>query len=334
MSTENSSEQAASVQVVTLLPSLKAWLLPDLQMRRRLWPVGVALAYILINYALGGLNADHVIVSSVSLLDFYNQNTRRFLKYFFPLILTGAIYDSMRYYYWWGITGRIHVTEHYEFDKLLFGINDGLRRLSLPEYFETRTNKLLDIVCGFAYLIFVAEYLAAAFWLFFKKKFDLLRVFGFSFLGVNLIGFATYFIYPAAPPWYLTLHGFGEARLDVKSNAAGAVRFDEILGTSFFDQIYGRGIDVYGSIPSLHVAYPLLVAWIAWRERIAFIPAFAFYLVMCFSAVYLQHHHVIDILLGTSYAFLTIPLAQYVAKRIDARSPRLLNQESVEAANA
>src|SRR5204862_360132 len=84
-----------------------------------------------------------------------------------------------------------------------------------------------------------------------------------AFLVVNVLGFATYFIFPVAPPWYVTEYGLGPARLDVHPAAAAASRFDLLLGTHFFDGIYGRGIDVYGAYPSLHVAYPLLVVWAA-----------------------------------------------------------------------
>src|SRR5882724_5367911 len=85
--------------------------------------------------------------------------------------------------------------------------------------------------------------------------------FALCFLLVNVLGFITYFVYPVAPPWYVSGYGFGPARMDVHSAAAAASRFDQLLGTHFFDQIYGRGIDVYGAYPSLHVAYPLLAVW-------------------------------------------------------------------------
>lgn len=287
------------------------WLLPSPGMKRRIWPALLGLAYIAVNYLLGGLNHDHTVIGSLALLDSYNPRTREFLKYFFPFLLVAILYDSMRYFYWWGITGRIHVTEHYEFDKLLFGIVDeGILR-SAPEYFDKHTSVILDLICGFAYLVFVLEYLAAALLLFFRRQFALLAQFGIAFVSVNVIGFVTYFIYPAAPPWYLTLYGFGPAREGISSNAAAAIRFDAFFGTHFFDQLYGRGIDVFGSIPSLHVAYPLLVAWVSWKIRKwLFAPAFLFYVLMCFSAVYLQHHHVVDIILGTAYAILAIPISR------------------------
>src|SRR5205085_12115864 len=83
------------------------------------------------------------------------------------------------------------------------------------------------------------------------------------------------------------------------------------LGTSFFEGMYGRGVDVYGAYPSLHVAYPLIAVWAVHRVRElrwARAPAIAFFLLMCLSAVYLQHHYVTDVLLGIAYAVVTLPL--------------------------
>jgi membrane-associated phospholipid phosphatase len=295
---------------------LREWLLPSRTMKRRAWPVGIGLLYIAAVATLGGLRADHVFIGLLGFLDLYNEKTRSFLAQFFPFILTGVLYDSMRYFYWQGIEGRVHVAEPYRLELSWFGI-DGR---TPNEWMDAHRSVVLDLACGFAYLVYVGEYLAIAFLLFARERFDVLRTFALSFLLVNLLGFATYFIYPAAPPWYVTAFGLGPARMDVHSAAAAASRFDLILGTHFFDEMYGRGVDVYGAYPSLHVAYPLLAAWAAFRVqelRWARIPAVCFFALMCLSAVYLQHHYVIDVLLGVAYAVATAAL---VSRAIQIRS--------------
>src|SRR5207245_8769212 len=63
--------------------------------------------------------------------------------------------------------------------------------------------------------------------------------------------------------------------------------------------------------PPLHVAYPLLAVWAAFltpQLRGARVPTIGFFLLMCLSAVYLQHHYVIDVLLGIAYASATLAL--------------------------
>jgi membrane-associated phospholipid phosphatase len=208
----------------------------------------------------------------------------------------------MRYFYWPIVSHEyINVKEPYQRDLRLFGINGKTPN----EFFQTHHWKLMDLICGFAYLTFVCEYLSCGIYLFLKNHLKLLWTFGWCFFTVNVLGYVGYFIYPAAPPWYITKYGFGPARLDVGPDSGAAVRFDQILGTHFFDQMYGRGVDVYGAYPSLHVAYPFLVCLITFtlpELRRARLPAILFYLLMCFSAVYLQHHYVVDIILGTTLA--------------------------------
>ena len=244
---------------------LREWLLPSATMQRHALAPLLGLGYVLLIGVLGGLRMDHVLIGSLGLLDLYNEKTRLFLRRFFPFIATGAIYDSMRYFYWPGVANRVHVEEPYALERSWFGIGG----LTPNEWLLAHQRPALDLACGFAYLVFVGEYLATAFLLFFRQ------------------------------------------RLDVHSEAAAASRFDLLLGTHFFDGIYGRGIDVYGAYPSLHVAYPLLVIWATFRARElrwARAPAIAFFLLMCFSAVYLQHHYVIDVLLGVAYAIVTLAL--------------------------
>jgi membrane-associated phospholipid phosphatase len=297
-------------------------------MRRRLWPIAVGLLYIALIGALGGLKSDHVLIGLLGLLDAYNEKTRLFLRYFLPFILTGAVYDGMRYFYWQGIAGHVHVSGPYFRDLAWFGISDGGSRVTPNEYFAHHINPVLDVLCGFAYLVFVGEYLLTATYLFFARRYPLLEKFSWAFLAVNVMGFITYFIYPAAPPWYVTQYGLGPAIMHVLPNSAAAHRFDLIFGTHFFDQIYGRGVDVFGAYPSLHVAYPFIVACLTFalpELKRARLPAVGFYLLMCLSAVYLQHHYVVDILLGTTYA-----TAVVLALKI-LREPRIRELEAYQA---
>lgn len=281
------------------------WILPDPSMSRGIFPILFGAGYVTTIFLLGGLRSDHILLSMLAILDLYNEKSRLFLRLFLPFILTGVAYDSMRYFYWQGIEGHVHIIEPYFRDLNWFGIQGQTPN----EYWMANVNKFLDLLCGFAYLTFVAEYLLVAFYLFFSERFLLLKIFGWSFFVDNLLGFATYFIYPAAPPWYISLFGFGPAQMQISPNSAEAHRFDEILGTHLFDQVYGRGVDVYGAYPSLHVSYPFLVIWVTFQlEALSWarIPALSFYLLMCFSAVYLQHHYVVDLILGTLYASMTI----------------------------
>ena len=292
----------------------REWLLPSRRMPRRLWPLALGVLYMGIVAALGGFRGDHVVLGLLPLLDAYNERTRLFFKVFLPFMLTGVIFDAMRYFYWQGIDGRVHVAEPYLLERAWFGVGGR----TLNEIFLEHRWPILDLATGFAYLVYVAEFLLMAAYLFLRGRVDRASTFAWSFLLVNVMGFATYFVYPAAPPWYVTQYGLGPARMDVGPHAAAAQRFDALLGTHLFDGMYGRGVDVFGAIPSLHVAYPLMAVILAFRIRElrwARWPVVAFFLLMCLSAVYLQHHYVIDVLLGMVYALGALALVTLWERR-------------------
>lgn len=286
------------------------------------WPLVLGVAYVAAIAWGGGIRPVHGIAASLAILEYINEHTRRFLRLFFPFLLVGISYDSMRYYYWAGIAGHIHVAEPYWRDLRWFGIptavSGGVAVLTPNEYWARHPLVVLDFFCGLSYLTFVAQYVATMVFLFWKNYVTVLRRLSWTFLVVNLMGFATYFIYPAAPPWYVERYGLGPALMNAQPTPAGAARFDALFGTHFFDTMYSNGIDVYGAYPSLHVTYPFLVAWTTfqvaslrrWRT-----PACAFYGLMCLSAVYLQHHYVVDIVLGTLYAVVALVGVKWIAPR-------------------
>ncbi len=296
---------------------IKELVLPSRTMQRRVLPIAIGLIYIAVIYYLGGLQDRHVYMGLLGLLDAYNESSRKFLKYFLPFMLTGIVYDSMRYYYWWGIAGHIHVSEPYNMEKAIFGFHEAGKLVTPNEYYANpaHISVVLDFFCGLAYLIFVGWYLTAAFMLYFSENFRILRAFGWCFFTVNVMGFSTYYIYPAAPPWYITQYGFGPAQMYIHAAPSAAGRFDLIFGTHFFNTMYGNSVDVYGAFPSLHVAYPFMVAWAALVTKRFRIPAIAFYFLMCFSAIYLQHHYILDIILGTAYSIVALLTVRFIQER-------------------
>jgi membrane-associated phospholipid phosphatase len=300
---------------------LREWFLPSRTMRRRILPLALGVGYIAAVALLGGLRPDHVFVGLLALLDSYNEKARCFLREFLPFILTGIVFDSMRYFYWPGIAGRVHVGGPYLFERRVFGIGGETPN----EWFGRHPSVALDLACGFAYLVYVGEYLCLAFLLFFRHDLRALRPVALAFLIVNVLGFVTYFAFPVAPPWYVAQYGFGPARLDIHPAAAAALRFDALLGTHLFREMYGRGVDVYGAYPSLHVSYPLIALVVTLRHRalrFARLPALAFFLLMCVSAVYLQHHYVTDVVLGIAYGAVALFLAdQCTALRASVAQP-------------
>lgn len=136
-----------------------------------------------------------------------------------------------------------------------------------------------------------------------------------SFLVLNLLGWATWHIYPAAPPWYVEKYGLGPTDLGVPASAAGLVRFDELLGVGLFQGAYSYSEVVFGAIPSLHAAYAFLAVYFAVKFGAARFASFVFFAAMGFAAVYLSHHYVLDVVLGALYGLVGALLTDYVADR-------------------
>jgi hypothetical protein len=160
----------------------------------------------------------------------------------------------------------------------------------------------LDALFAFPYGIFLYAVVGFAAFLVVRHLPSAYR-FTWSFFALNVLGFATYHVYPAAPPWYYHAHG---CLVDLAAKASpgpNLLRVDNWMGVAYFTGFYGRSSDVFGAVPSLHVAYPLLMCIEGWRlfrwpARAGLV---VFYVWMCCAAVYLDHHWVIDIVLGTFY---------------------------------
>jgi membrane-associated phospholipid phosphatase len=237
------------------------------------------------------------------------------------MVLTGMLFDSMRFFYWQGIAGRVHVVGPYLFERAWFGIGGR----TLNEIFLEHHWPALDLVSGFAYVAFVGEYIGLAVLLYFGGRVDLARTFSWTFLLVNVMGFVTYFVFPVAPPWWVTTYGLGAVPVPIHPAAAATVRFDALVGFPMFQDLYGHGVDVFGAYPSLHVSYPFLALVFSFRLpelRWARTLTLPFFLLMCLGAVYLQHHYVTDVVLGIAYATVALGAVLAFERRAAARRSR------------
>jgi len=227
-----------------------------------------------------------------------------FLLYASPFFFSGLCYEAYRRLV--PLRGEIHVADLYALEARLFSVStsDGPRALS--EVVARHTHPVLDVVTGVAYFVFMLEVFALAGYLFFRerpKMFDL----SVSFVLMNFVGWALWLVFPAAPPWYVDQYGLGPAALSVAPSPAGLARIDELFGIHYAATFYSKSANVFGAMPSLHVAYATLVAWMVFplggKLRWGTV---AFALLMAFSAVYLRHHYLLDVLAG---AALAIPFA-------------------------
>jgi len=238
-------------------------------------------------------------------------------RFFFPILLTVVVYESQRFFAS-ALQGTIHVGEPYAFDWTYFSIPTAKGWLIPSEWWQLHTHPLLDFWCGLAYLGFFPVFIAvAAYYRFVLSRTGTRHCHArtilyrspqlpWAFFWVNLLGYATYYLYPAAPPWYVAAYGFGPADPLVRANLAGCVRFDALIGLPVFAKMYAQSAQAFGAIPSLHVAYPLIAAYWAFRFGSLRVFNVGFYLLMCLAAVYFNHHYVLDVLLGSLYALVVV----------------------------
>ena len=273
------------------------------------WIPALAAAYLAALHLLGGPGPEHFLAAGIALvLSLWNDQSRKLALVGLPYLLYALVYDSMRWYADYIRSPIIHVHEPYDFDLHWFGIHG----LTPNEWLQRHTSAPLDLVCGLAYtpMFFIGESVLLSIYFIAKGKVRRAERFTWIFVIANFIGFACYYIYPAARPWYVSDHGFA-IDLSVHAWPAGAIRFDQLIGIPLMQGFYGKSADVFGAIPSLHVVYPFLSLTYGWYLR-RFRPiAAAYFLLVCFAAVYLNHHYLLDIFLG-----LAIALAVMAAVRV------------------
>lgn len=233
-----------------------------------------------------------------------NQATKKLFLGLYPIGLLALVYDGMRFVKYLGITAdRVHVCDLRAIDMSIASVDlGGGVRGSVHDWFMLHHTTWLDVLCAIPYGTFIYVDVAFAVFLY-TRDYRAMQRFGWTFLLLNLAGFTTYHIYPAAPPWYYHLRG---CVADLTAHASEGTRLahvDALMGWHYFAGFYGRSNDVFGAVPSLHVAYPLLVILYGWRHfktglRVAISIFFA---VMCFAAVYLDHHWIVDVMLGIVY---------------------------------
>jgi hypothetical protein len=120
---------------------------------------------------------------------------------------------------------------------------------------------------------------------------------------VNFIGFIIYYLYPAAPPWYVQYNGF-VFHANTAGNTAGLAKFDAYFHAGIFKSIYAKGSNVFAAMPSLHSSYPVVVLYYGIKNRMGAFNLF-FLVVMLgiwFTAVYASHHYVLDVMAGITCA--------------------------------
>ncbi len=286
--------------------------------RESVWCAGALILWLAVTALFIGFRPEHVVMALLIFsLFFINAASRRTVIALIPFFLFGISYDWMNIVPNYKVN-PVDVAGLYETEKALFGIatQDGI--LTPNEFFGIHNCKIMDFLAGCFYLCWVPLPIVFGLYLYFSRRTSGYIHFAIVFLLVNLLGFAIYYIHPAAPPWYVALHGF-EAIEGTPGDVAGLGRFDDMTGLGIFNALYARNSNVFAAVPSLHSAYTLIAFVYAllcrapkgWTITLAIVT-----LGIWFTAVYSSHHYIIDVLLGIATALLGIALFECLLMRL------------------
>jgi hypothetical protein len=277
-------------------------------------PIFLSGLYFLIVHWSMGLRPEHLLLVSFVLACYYiHPKSRRFILDFLPFAYFGILYDFLRIYPK-TLAGPIHVVWPHQLEMALFGFRYDGAKILPTDYFRMHPRPILDFVTGLAYSLHMVVPISFAFFAWLKKHL-LARQFLQTFLIANFLAFVTYIVLPVAPPWYVEEYGLVPADWSVPVSAAGLVQFDRLVGRPYFQEIYAKNAWAFGAIPSMHAGYPFLVVLFAHQIfKKGIIPLYLFMFLVWFSAVYLRHHYVIDLIAGVLYVLAAYLIVRAVTK--------------------
>jgi len=272
--------------------------------------VSASVAYLLLCVILVGFKTEQLfLIAFFNILYYLSPGTRKFITGFSIFIVYWIVFDFMKafpnYRY-----NTVHIESLYRAERYLFGIRQGGLLLTPNEFWRQHPSVFLDATSGFFYLCWVPVPLLFAGYLFYKNREQFLQ-FALTFFLVNILGFVVYYIYPAAPPWYVEQYGFVFNPF-TPGNTAGLQRFDDLFHVHVFQGLYAKSSNVFAAMPSLHASYLAIVLYYSWRNRM-YVMSVAAAVIMTgiwFAAVYTGHHYILDVLAGAACAVIGIWLFQ------------------------
>jgi membrane-associated phospholipid phosphatase len=201
----------------------------------------------------------------------------------------------------------LHTMLQVHFDEFIFG--KPLLTVQLQHLFhQTRAVHWWEYPMWAIYMthFFMALVVAGILWRFSYQRF---REFRAPLIVLSTLGFATYVLYPAAPPWMLadTFHQLPlihrtvfETWTKVGLHTAGSITDGIIDGNSIGNQT--------AAVPSMHAAISLFVASFFWRGarwwlRVVLV---LFVLGMAFTLVYSGEHYFFDVVVGWLYTVVVV----------------------------
>lgn len=282
---------------------------------------GAIAGYFLLMVLFGGLGWQHLGLllffwACLSRLD----TPRRFIRDWWPIVVFWLAYDAMR------VAGpvlypRVYVEDPFRWEQALFLSPEGI---IWPYYFTHWLEKvqgslwagLLSQYSNVIYLSHVFAFPIILFVIWMRRSDLLFRRLLWSFSALHVMALCLYWGYPAAPPWWVFENGF------VRPSVGHSTPLGYQEGTVLAG-IFHFSANKFAAIPSLHGAYPVLLAMVFSLQGLGsrWIMLTAFYAAsMWFACVFLNQHYLVDLLIGAVLAAVALPFALIPKEKLELRA--------------
>ncbi|HEY0487097.1 MAG TPA: phosphatase PAP2 family protein [Mycobacteriales bacterium] len=247
----------------------------------------------------------------------HDRPWRRHLEFardWVPVLLLLVLYDLSR-----GFADEllpVHIHPMIDADRAMFGV---VPTVWLQQHLYTPGQvHWWDVGASFVYFSHFVVSLTVAVVLWLRNRTVWLQFMRRWFL-LTFAGLVTYFLYPAAPPWFASQVG----AIPDPVYRTSSVGWQEI-GLHSAGKVISAGqamSNQVAAMPSLHSAFAMLVvAFFFTRVSRRWLPVLLLYpLAMTFTLVYAGEHYVADVLVGWTYVVLTFLVMRPLERRWEVR---------------
>jgi hypothetical protein len=243
---------------------------------------------------------------------------RGLVRDWLPLYLVLVVYDLLRGYASHPLWGPL-VRPQAWFDTHLFGGVAPTVRLQGWLYDPNHLH-VWDYITWAVYNshFFTSFVVAGVLW---KRNYPKFRRFVPLFVGLTVLGYLTYVLYPAMPPWMASQTGHLAPTVRIVPVVWNHIGLHQAAALFTGGNRFDNNI---AAMPSLHAAYPMLICLFFWRGARPWVRVVlaAYVVAMAFAVVYGAEHFVIDVFVGWFYAAATFVVGSRLLDRWEARQAR------------
>ncbi|MCY3412150.1 MAG: inositol phosphorylceramide synthase [Candidatus Heimdallarchaeota archaeon] len=258
------------------------------------------------------LRIDHVIWFGMLITPFFKR-FKDFMKYWVPWLSLWIAYDMFR-----GKADNgnfINIEAIYNAELILFGwAFDGqipsfwMRDHIKTDFLDAATDQIYSF--HFAIPIYVGVMI-----FYVSKDKPTFRYYTLTFLITTYLGLLTFYLYPVAPPWWVARRGFAQPYGN--NYYAPLINWSRYFGKNIYGSFYSTfDGNPFAAVPSLHSGYSITAASFfiykyKEKSKLAYL-ALIYPAMIWFSAVYMIHHYIVDLIIGAIYVFIASRIAKFI----------------------